>query len=150
MPTTEVGVEVPGTDYVWDIYQVFIAPSKLPDRRNRKTRRQRSSLLFGGRTRMPHLPLSSKDDLKKRFLKNIHFGRVVVWCGVNHGWSTIIFWSIHSAKRLFFYSSFSSNHPGAKSVVGHGFKPPNSSDDICLLFWLSWIYLKAWTKSENP
>ena len=30
------------------------------------------------------------------------------------------FWSICSVKRPFFYSSFSSNHPGAKSVVPHG------------------------------
>ena len=29
------------------------------------------------------LPFSSKDDLKKCFWKNIHLGRVVVWCGVN-------------------------------------------------------------------
>ena len=33
---------------------------------------------------MPPLQsFGSKDDLKKSFWKNIHFGRVVVWCGVN-------------------------------------------------------------------
>ena len=56
---------------------------------------------------------SRKDDLKKSFGKNISFGRVVVWCGEN--WKII-----HFAKCPFFYSSISSNHPGAKSVVPHG------------------------------
>ena len=46
--------------------------------------------------------------------------------------------SIHSAKRMFFYSSFSSYHPGAKLVERHGilneFRPPNSRDDLCLFF----------------
>ena len=44
--------------------------------------------------------------------------------------------SIHSAKRMFFYSSFSSYHPGAKLVERHGilneFRPPNSRNDLCL------------------
>ena len=48
-----------------------------------------SSLLFGGSTWMPHYPFSSKDDLKKSCWKNIHFGRVVVWYGVN--WKIIHF-----------------------------------------------------------
>ena len=53
---------------------------------------------------------------RKVFGKNIHFGRAVVWCGVNR---KIIhfFRSIHSAQCTFFYASISSNHPGAKSVV---------------------------------
>ena len=41
--------------------------------------RQRSLLLVGGRTRMLHSRFSGKDDLKKCFWKDIHFGRVVVW-----------------------------------------------------------------------
>ena len=32
---------------------------------------------------MLHLPFRSKDDLNKSFYENIHFGRVVVWYGVN-------------------------------------------------------------------
>ena len=55
------------------------------------------------------------------FWKNIYFGRVVVWCGVN--WKIIqMFRSIHSAKCPFFYSSMtvSSYHPGAKSVLRQG------------------------------
>ena len=62
----------------------------------------------------------SKDYLKKDFWKNIHFERLVVWYGVN--WKIIHFFrSIHSAKCAFFYSSISSNHPGAKSVVRRAF-----------------------------
>ena len=56
---------------------------------------------------------TSKDELKKSFQKNIYFGRVVHglvwWEPEGHP----IFWSVHSTKRPFFYSSFSSNHPGA-------------------------------------
>ena len=52
--------------------------------------------------------------MKKRFCKDIHFGRVcgLVWCEPN---DHPFFSSIHSAKCLFFHSSFSLNHPGAKS-----------------------------------
>ena len=46
---------------------------------------------------MPHKPLSSKDDLKKSFRKNIHFGKKVVWFGLN--WKIIeLIRIIHSAK----------------------------------------------------
>ena len=69
---------------------------------------------------MPHYPFSSKDDLKKSCLKNIHFGRVVVWYGVN--WKIIqMFRSNYSAKcQLFHFHPFCSNHPDAKSVVRQG------------------------------
>ena len=49
----------------------------------RQKRRQRSSLLLGGRTWITHQPVSSKDDSMNKFWKNIHFGRVVVLCVVN-------------------------------------------------------------------
>ena len=51
--------------------------------------------------------------MKKKIWNNIHFGRVMVWCNV----------SLHSAKYPFFYSSVTSNHPGAKSVVRQGIEP---------------------------
>ena len=70
-------------------------------------RRQRSSVLFGGRIWMPHKPFSSKDFWKKVF-ENIHFRRVVVWCCVN--WKIIHFseasippsvhFSIHSFLQI--------------------------------------------------
>ena len=84
-------------------------------RRNSQKKRQRSSLLFERRTWMPHYPFSSKYDLKVRFWKNIHFGRVGF--GLVYTRCSFIF-KKHpcSAKRPFFYYSFSSNHPGAKSV----------------------------------
>ena len=67
---------------------------------------------------MQHQPISDTDDLKKSYGKNIPFGRVVVWCGVNgkiiHFAKASIF---HSAKHPFFYSSFYTNHPGAKWQV---------------------------------
>ena len=44
--------------------------------RIRQKGRQMLGLLFEGRTWMLHKPFSSKDDLKKSFWKNIHFGRV--------------------------------------------------------------------------
>ena len=66
---------------------------------------------------MPHQPFSGKDDLKKRFWVNIHFGTVRVWCCVTQ----TFFQSIHFAKyrQSLFYSSFSSNHPDAKWLVWH-------------------------------
>ena len=73
-------------------------------------RRQKSSLLLGAVICALAIYCSSKDDLTKFFGKNIHFGRVVIWCSVN--WKII-----HSVKGPFFYSSISSNHPGAKSMV---------------------------------
>ena len=65
---------------------------------------------------MLHEPFSSKDNLKKLFWKNIHFERRAVWCGVNR---MIIHFSEASIPPSirFFYSSFSSNHPSAISVV---------------------------------
>ena len=110
-------------------------------RRNIQNRRQRSSLLFGGRNWMPHQSISRKDDLKK----GIHFGTVVVWCDVDQ-------LNIHfseasvSAKRPFFQLSFSSNHSGAKSVVRHGIewipslkqqRRPLLLFCLFLLLWLS-------------
>ena len=71
-------------------------------RRNRQKRNQRSSLLFGGRT-----PISSKDVLKKSCWRNLHVGRVVVWCGVNqmiiHFSEASILPSVRSSINTFFY-----------------------------------------------
>ena len=94
-------------------------------RRNRQKRRQRSSLLFEGLTWMPHLRFSSKDDWKNFFWKNIFFCRVV---GLNQMIIHFSEASILLHKRPFFFPSFSSNHPGAKSVVRHGIEwiPPPS------------------------
>ena len=81
-------------------------------------RRQRSSLLFGRRTWMPHLPFWSKGDLKKSFWKNIHLGAWGVWCGLN--WKIIqLFQSIHSARNWI------------NSV------PQTAAHNICLLFCIN-------------
>ena len=67
--------------------------------------------------------------------------------------------SITVHKRPFFYPSFSSNHPGAKSKVElNEFRPQNSSDDLCLLFCLLFLLCtttthsrsSALTKRKNP
>ena len=72
-------------------------------RRNRQREGKSRRCCFGN---VPtKYPFNSKDDLKKSFWKNIHFGSVVVWCGVNQ-MIIFFFWSIHSAKRLFFRSSW--------------------------------------------
>ena len=91
--------------YTYIQYHLNIGfPSQHPyveetDRREGKSRR----CCFGN---VPtKYPFNSKDDLKKSFWKNIHFGSVVVWCGVNQ-MIIFFFWSIHSAKRLFFRSSW--------------------------------------------
>ena len=63
--------------------------------------------------------LAARLNLKNNFLKNIYFGRVMVWCELeDHPY----FWSIYSTKCPFFYSSISSNPPSAKSVLRHGFE----------------------------
>ena len=81
----------------------------------RQKGRQSSSLLSGGRTWMLRWPFSNKDDLKKGFWKNIHFGRLRVWCSVNHCHPFSL--HIRSAKCVFSYSSFSSNHSGANPLL---------------------------------
>ena len=88
---------------------------------------------------MPHTPFSSKDDLNKGFWENIHFGRVVVWYGVNR-------MIIHFSKPPFHQVAFSSFHPFLHTHPGENiysaarglnqFRPPNSSDDLCFLFCL--------------
>ena len=77
-------------------------------RKIRNKKRQRSLLLFRLHTWMSHYShLAARiDNLKNSFWKNIHFG--VVWSG----WSSIFL------KHPFrFYSSFSSNLNGAKSLA---------------------------------
>ena len=84
-------------------------------RRIRQKGRQRSSLLFGGRTWMLHLPFSSKDDFKKE--KN---GRTFIL----GGWGFGLVWTGRSSmfpkhpiyQVSVLYSSISLNHPGATSA----------------------------------
>ena len=73
------------------------------------------------------MAFSCKDDLKKSLCKNILFGGVVVWCGVNQ-------MIIHFPK--------SSILPSALRHGIESFCPPTSSDNLCLLFCL--ILLLYW------
>ena len=59
---------------------------------------------------MPGKPFSSKDDLKKSFRKKIHFGRVVVWCGVNQ-------MIIRFSNASFLTSFHSSFHPFLQIIL---------------------------------
>ena len=77
-------------------------------------RRHRSLLLVGGCTWTPHYSRLSARIIEEKFLEEHAFG--VVWTKQQ---------SIHLAKYLFFYSSFSSNHPGAKSLVQHSIPSAN-------------------------
>ena len=102
-------------------------------------------------TWMPHY--SIKNDSKKSFWKNIHFGSVVDWCGVN--WKIIHFgsvvdwcgvnWSIHFSEASIPPSVYFSIHPFPQTILAltlwcgkklTHFLPPNSSDDLCRLFGL--------------
>ena len=92
----------------------------------RQKRRQRSSLL------------RSNNDLKKSFRKNIHFWRVVVWCGVSQK-------IINFSKASILPSVLSGILPFRQIILGlnlrcgmdlNEFHPPNSNDDLCLLFCL--------------
>ena len=67
--------------------------------------------------------------------KDIHFWRAVVCCA----WCEP---DLHSDKHPFFDSSFSSNRPGAKSLV----VPPTSSDDLCLCFCE--ILIQCWAPTS--
>ena len=62
--------------------------------------------------------------LAKRLIWRNVFGRTSLWEGGGLVWCELedhpFFRCIHSAKCSFFYSSISSNHPGAKSVVRQG------------------------------
>ena len=94
-------------------------------------------------------PFSSKDYLKKCFWKNIHFGRVVVWCYVKQR-------IIHFSESSILPSVRSSIHPYHLQVILvlnlqcgtelNKFRPPNSSDDLCLLFCLLYFFY-AWFSS---
>ena len=78
-------------------------------------------------TWMLHNWFTGKDDQKKCFWKDIH---VALWIDVVWTrWSSII--QNHPVLYSFFYSSLSSNHPGAISLKRC---PPTSSDDLCLCF----------------
>ena len=88
--------------------------------RIRQKRRQRSSLLLRGRIlecRNSHL--AARMIWRKVFGRTIHFGRVVVWLGVNQA---IIHVSGASILPCVCSSinPFLTYHPGAKSLVRHG------------------------------
>ena len=85
------------------------------------------------------LPFSSKEDLKKKFFEEHSFWEGGVWYGVN-GKITQLFRSINSAICEFFYSSISSIHPVAKSVVRQGIesiRSPKQRNDLCLCFCIN-------------
>ena len=73
----------------------------------------------------------------KSFWKNIHFGRVVIWCGMKR-------MIIHFSKASVTPSDRFANHPFLHILVLNlycamqlnQFLPPASSYDLCLLFCL--------------
>ena len=90
---------------------------KLTHRRRIRQKR-RPSLLFVGRTVL-YLNAALAIYCSSYVYLKESFGRrsILVWCGVNR-----------MIKCSFFLSSFSSNHPSAKSLMRHGMKtiqPPN-------------------------
>ena len=78
--------------------------------------------------------------MKKGFCKNIHFERGLEWSGVNR-------MIIHFSKASIPPSIRSSIHPFLKIILALNnqssiqFRPPTSSDDLCLLFCLILILL---------
>ena len=98
------------------------------------------SLLVGGRTWMSHLSFCCKDNIKKNIWESIHFGRVVVWWGVNR----MIIHFFKSSIPPSSISSFSSNHPGATciaSVVRQGIvSPKQQGRPLPSLLYLSFFY----------
>ena len=78
--------------------------------------------------------------MKKGFCKNIHFERGLEWSGVNR-------MIIHFSKASIPPSIRSSIHPFLKIILALNnqssiqFRPPTSSDDLCLLFCLIIILL---------
>ena len=67
---------------------------------------QRSSLLVGDGLECRSIHLAASMILRKVLLKKIHFGRVLVWCGVN--WMIIHFSraSIPPSNRFYIYPFF--------------------------------------------
>ena len=85
-------------------------------------------------TYLPPQPFISKDDLKKSFWKNIHFEGVV---------SSLNRMIINFYEASILPSVCSSIHPFLQIILMPNlqcgmefnvFRPPNSSNDICLLF----------------
>ena len=111
----------------------------IEEESDRREGKHTTSLLFGGllcfEWRFRHL--AARMIWRKVFGRASVLGGGLVWCEPS---DHPFFRSIHSAKCTFFYSSFSSNHPGAKSLVWQGIEwipsPAISSDDLCLLFYL--------------
>ena len=64
--------------------------------------------------------------MKKSFWKNIHFCTVVVWCAVNQMLMHFSEATIPPGVFSSMYSTFTSNHPGAKSLVRHGIESISS------------------------
>ena len=76
-------------------------------RRRLKTEQKAKVVAVGCGTEL-NTALSSKDDLNKRFWKNIHFGRVVVWYGVNRMVTHFPNASVLPSSRYLHSSFFSS------------------------------------------
>ena len=97
---------------------------------------------------MPHQTFSSKDDLRKSFWKNIHFGIVVAWCGVN--WKILNFSEASILPSVNF-----SIHPFVQIILVlnlqfglNQFRPPNSRNDLCLFFCLLLLWYNS--PGEEP
>ena len=110
-------------------------PSSLSSIEEETDRRKRSSQYCLGDILECRI---SMDDLKKKLWKKIHFGRLVVWCGV-------IQMIIHLSEASILPSVCYIIHPFLQIIlvlnIGCGmelneFRPPNSRDDLCLHFCL--------------
>ena len=76
--------------------------------------------------------------MKKSLLKNIHFGRVVVWCGVIRMIIHIFKASIPPSSRYYIHPSLQISEV-QNSLCGkelNHFLLPKRSDDLCLLFYI--------------
>ena len=104
-------------------------------KKNNKDRREgkRSSLLVKDVLYL-NIEFSRKDDFNKSFWENLHFGRVVVWYGVNRMIIHFSKASIPPSSRYFSKIILVENSKCGKEF--NKFRPPNSSDDLCLLFCL--------------
>ena len=90
---------------------------------------------------MPHQPFSSKDDLTKSIWKNTHFGRVVVWCGVNQ-------MIIHLSEASILPSVRSSIHPFLQIILVLNLQCGMALNEFCppsISLWLLFcLFLLLW------
>ena len=88
---------------------------------------------------MPHYSHIAARKIWRKFFRRtsmIWEGGGLVWCNPD---GHLFFQSIHSNNCQFFYSSFSSNHPGKNRLCSIQFNPSSSGDDLCLPFCPSLI-----------